>query len=268
MRIATTHYDMHVSIKGNRDQPSLLLLHGFLGSAEDWLDCARTLGESRRCIMPDLPGHGKTSPLSREQPSFEEISRQLADIVRELCPDPCDLAGYSMGGRLALHLALHHSDLFRSAVIVSASPGLPTAAEREQRRQADRKVAESITADFEAFLEKWYRLPLFEQLAQHPLFPEMLERRRKNAPLALASALDALGTGNQPSLWDRLGANRLPLRFFAGEKDTKYVEIGRQLVNLCPCSELVVFTGCGHAPHIENRPLFLERLAGFIDAGE
>ena len=258
---------MHVRIAGSADKPPLLLLHGFLGSGEDWMDCAGTLGESRLCIMPDLPGHGKTATLTEKQPSFEEISRQLAHIVRELHPGPWDLVGYSMGGRLALHLALHHADLFRSVVIVSASPGLPTAKEREQRRLADGKLAGSIAADFESFLEGWYRLPLFEQLAKHPLFPEIFERRRNNNPSALACALDTLGTGNQPSLWTRLAANRLPLRFFAGEKDTKYVEIGRQLVNLCPCSELVVFPGCGHTPHIENRPLFLERLTGFIDAG-
>ncbi|NTV06925.1 MAG: 2-succinyl-6-hydroxy-2,4-cyclohexadiene-1-carboxylate synthase, partial [Chlorobiaceae bacterium] len=72
-------------------------------------------------------------------------------------------------------------------------------------------------------------------------------------------------TGVQPSLWDALAQNRVPTQFFAGEKDLKFVEIGRQMVNLCPESMLEIFPGCGHTLHIENRDLFLVRLKTFFN---
>ncbi len=265
MRITTSRFDMHVDVRRGGRKPGILLLHGFLGSGADWEKSAESLSHDRPCFMPDLPWHGTTYSVDPRPGSFEETAREITETARKISPEPCHLAGYSMGGRIGLYLALHYPEQFRSAIIVSASPGLKTPEERTLRRQSDERVAERISAGFESFLDEWYRLPLFEPLRTHPSFPAILERRRKNDPESLVTALRTLGTGRQPSLWSTLRGNRLPLRFFAGEKDTKYVEIGRQLVNLCPCSELVVFPDCGHTPHLENRSLFLERLTGFLD---
>lgn len=243
--------------RGSRNNPCLILLHGFLGSSEDWLPVAEKLQGSYHCLLFDLPGHGGTPA---EATPFEEQMRMLAGEIGRIQKAPSFLAGYSMGGRIALYLALRFPDLFRKTVIISASPGLKTAEERRQRRQNDETLALSMEENFEKFLGSWYELPLFSGLKNHPLFETTLEARKKNRPEQLAAALRTLGTGTQPSLWNELADCRHPISFFAGEKDGKYVEIGRQMVNLCPCSDLDIFPQCGHALHIENRGLFIDRL--------
>ena len=265
MKITTSGYTFHIDTVDNTEMPGIFMLHGFLGSGKDWRYFADKLVNRYTCYMPDLPGHGTTTALDNTPHTFEEIAGQLAEAVAHISTGPIHLVGYSMGGRLALYLALRYPDLFNSAVIVSSSPGLRTKKERALRCESDDRLAERLNDNFEGFLDEWYRMPLFKSLRNHPLFPEILERRRENDPVALAEALRQLSTGRQPSLWDKLTENKLPTGFFMGEKDTKYVEIARQMVNLCPDSKQFIFPGCGHTPHIENRHLFLNRLVAFLD---
>lgn len=260
----STGYSVHSC--GNSTNPGILLLHGFLGSGADWQFHAEQLRGSYCCFMPDLPGHGTSPAPDPTRDTFETVCNSLSELSDILHPEPLHLVGYSMGGRLALYLALRYPERFRSILLISSSPGLKTPEERALRRESDEKLSADITRDFEVFLDKWYNLPLFSPLKNHPLFPSILEQRRKNNPAGLAASLRILGTGHQPSLWGRLTENRLPATFFAGEKDLKYVEIGRQMVNLSFCPEMVVFPGCGHTLHTENRQLFLEHMLAFLES--
>jgi 2-succinyl-6-hydroxy-2,4-cyclohexadiene-1-carboxylate synthase len=179
-------------------------------------------------------------------------------------PEPCVLVAYSMGGRIGLALALRFPELFSKAVIVSSSPGLRTEAERAARRKSDEGVARKIERNFEGFIEFWYDQPLFSTLKSHALFREVEALRKQGSPENLARALHLLGTGNQPSLWDELPGNRLPMLFCVGEKDAKYVEIGHQMAAVCPKSRVELFEGCGHTLHIEEPERFLWNVERFI----
>jgi 2-succinyl-6-hydroxy-2,4-cyclohexadiene-1-carboxylate synthase len=252
---------------GDDSLPGIVFLHGFLGSGDDWRPVAGMLEKEFRCILVDLPGHGNACIDSNADAEgfFMETVDALAGRLRREANGPCVLVGYSMGGRIALALALLHPELFTGAMILSSSPGLRTEEERRQRRLHDSMLAAELERDPDGFLERWYRLPLFETLTVHPAFPEILEARRNNDPRALAASLRLLGTGSQPPLWDELAGNRLPIVFCVGEKDAKFVEIGRQMVNLCPGSTLEIFPGCGHTLHVEERARFVERLTLFIN---
>jgi 2-succinyl-6-hydroxy-2,4-cyclohexadiene-1-carboxylate synthase len=251
---------------GDASRPGILFLHGFLGAGRDWMAISERLSERFHCMMADLPGHGENRNLPQPaQGAFHEAALALIEEIGKSHSGPLHLVGYSMGGRMALYLALRFPDLFTSATIISGSPGLRTAEERLQRQESDDMLAEELERDFDAFLDHWYRLPLFSTLKNDPAFPEILSARRTGDPHELSSALRALGTGNQPPLWNVLAGNRLPIMFCAGEKDSKFVEIGRQMVNLCPCSRLEIFENCGHTLHVENRALFLDRLISFIN---
>lgn len=246
--------------------PAILFLHGFLGSGRDWLPVAGLLEGRFRCLAPDFPGHGANRQRLDAGPSaFHDAAAGLLEEAGRLHAGPLHLVGYSMGGRMALYLALRFPERFASATIVSASPGLRTEEERRQRSLGDEALAESLEHDFDAFLERWYDLPLFATLKADPAFNEVLAARRQGDPSSLASCLRALGTGSQPPLWEELPGNRLPILFCAGEKDAKFVEIARQMVNLCPGSALDIFPGCGHTLHVEDRERFAARLESFIN---
>ena len=260
----------HILTAGKSSLPRIIFLHGFLGSGSDWLPMARQLSRDYCCVMVDLPGHGKAS-FQQTPPYngfFEQTVDALAEFLLESASSPGYLVGYSMGGRLALALLLRHQKLFTKAVIVSASPGLRTTEEQINRQEHDEKIARKIERNFERFIEAWYDQPLFSTLKHHPVFEEVENERKINDPQNLALALRVLGTGRQRSQWENLQHNNVPVRFFVGEKDERYVEIGRQMVKLCPGSDLEIFPQCGHTLQLENKELFLDRLRFFFNQQE
>ena len=173
------------------------------------------------------------------------------------------VVGYSLGGRLALQLAIEHPGLVSRAVIISASPGLADESTRRARRSEDEHRACRLeTQGLEPFLDDWYRLPLFAPLREQPRFPEVLERRRRNDPRLLARSLRTMGTGSQRSLWGDLDGLRTPLLFLAGERDPKFTDLAFDMAALCPRAEAVVLRGRGHAL-VEEDP---EAVAGETEA--
>ena len=255
---------------GNISLPRIIFLHGFLGSGSDWLPMARQLSQDYCCMMLDLPGHGKAGfqQIPLNEGFFEKTVDALAELLKE-SPSPLNyLVGYSMGGRLALALLLRYQELFTKAVIVSASPGLRTIKEQIERQEHDEKIVRKIERNFEGFIDAWYDQPLFSTLKHHSIFKEVESERKINDPRNLALGLRVLGTGRQGSQWEALQDNRVPVRFFAGEKDDRYVEIGHQMVKLCPGSDLEIFPLCGHTLQLENKELFLDRLRFFFNQQE
>ena len=161
-------------------------------------------------------------------------------------------AGYSMGGRLCLRLALDRPDLVRGLVLLSASPGISDDAERAARREADEKLAREIErVGVDAFLERWLRQPLFSTLPDDAAGLDA--RRSGNTVATLTHALRALGPGMQEPLWDRLGDLQPPFVPAAGILDEKYVDIAFAMAErVGPGIHPVLIGGAGHAAHLEN----------------
>ena len=160
--------------------------------------------------------------------------------------------GYSMGGRLALRLALDRPDLVRALVLVSTSPGIADPSEREARRAADAELAASIERDgVDAFLERWLAQPLFATLPRDAAGVE--ERAAGNTVATLTHALRFLGTGNQEPLWDRLSELRMPMWIVVGSLDAKYGDIAEQMAHaIRPAPRVVNVADAGHAVHLEE----------------
>ncbi|NTU50619.1 MAG: 2-succinyl-6-hydroxy-2,4-cyclohexadiene-1-carboxylate synthase, partial [Desulfobulbaceae bacterium] len=241
-------YQFHLLEAGTNQKPAILFLHGFLGSAEDWQEIIAQLASDFHCLAIDLPGHGNTVVSGGEESyRMEHVAKGIADYLQELGITRCFLVGYSMGGRLALYLALHYPEAFQKALLESASPGLKTEAERTARKAHDESIAQEILqTDFSLFLHRWYNLPLFKTLKTHPHFDRVLERRKNNCPEGLAYSLRQTGTGVQPSLWEKLAGAKIPLRLVVGEHDHKFVDIGKEMASLCKTAELSIIPDAGH----------------------
>ncbi len=256
------HYQTH----GSPSQPPLCLLHGFMGSSEDWQPIVEALSKEVYCLTVDLPGHGQ----SLDRPSYlytmEGATQALADVLDEAGIQRCSLVGYSMGGRVALYFSLFHPSRVRRLGLESASPGLRTEEERAERRYLDDERAHRIREDLDAFLRDWYRLPLFASLARHGLVEEMVRTRRENDPEELARALRGLGPGKQPSLWDRLPDVSVPTLVLTGELDTKYKCITERTAQRAANAHRIVVPGAGHNVHAERPQAFLAQLVWFLEA--
>lgn len=251
---------------GRRTQPPILFLHGFLGSSTDWLPVARHLRAAWRCLLADLPGHGRAH--FPEQPQLYSFAG-AAQAVLAGVPQPVHLVGYSMGGRLALLLALQHPELFLSLTLISASPGLPLAAERAARRRADDALAAELEQHgLNAFLTTWYPQTLFGNLQRKPaLFRNLLARRRKNDAAELARMLRGGSVGRQPTRWSQLKKLRLPVLLLAGQQDEKYVGVMRQMSIHIPGAALCVVPDAGHAV-VEEQPARVARVLELFLSGK
>jgi 2-succinyl-6-hydroxy-2,4-cyclohexadiene-1-carboxylate synthase len=223
--------------------PPLVLLHGFTQTRQSWRRTARELAGRYRALIPDLPGHGQCV---QRTPSFDAC----AAYVRALAGEPFTLAGYSMGGRIALHAALQLDGVQR-LVLVGASPGIADAAERAARAAADEELARRIeTLDIETFAGEWGSQPLFAGQAPRVAAAAHADRLR-NTPAGLAAALRGLGTGVMEPLWERLGELTIPVTLVTGERDEKFRALAEAMLARLPDARHVVVPGAGHAAHLE-----------------
>lgn len=250
----------------------LLLLHGFTGSRATWRDLWPQLATRFRVLAIDLPGHGGSdAPVDPARYTIFRVAADLVEILKRRAARPAHWLGYSMGGRLALYAALHHPGAVRALLLESASPGLATASERQQRRAADESLALRIERDGVArFVDEWERLPLFAGLARLPAEAQAELRRQRlaNSAAGLANSLRGMGTGAQPSLWERLPELAVPTLLVVGAEDDKFVAINRRMAARRPAAELRVVPDAGHTIHLEQPAAFLAAILSFLDAGE
>ncbi|HKG40002.1 MAG TPA: 2-succinyl-6-hydroxy-2,4-cyclohexadiene-1-carboxylate synthase [Conexibacter sp.] len=224
---------------------TIVLLHGFTQTGRSWEPTGAALGERYRALAPDLRGHGTAT--DARPVSFEAVR----DDVLGLAPPHFALAGYSMGGRIALSLALAAPERVTRLVLVGASPGIAESAERSARRRTDEALADRIEREgIEAFAAHWSSLPLF---AAQPadVAAGAHATRLAQSPAGLAAALRGLGTGVMEPLWAQLPQLTIPVTLIVGERDAKFRAIAERMAGSLPDATLHVVPGAGHAVQLE-----------------
>jgi 2-succinyl-6-hydroxy-2,4-cyclohexadiene-1-carboxylate synthase len=258
--------DLNYEVSGDRRSRAVLFLHGFMGSSADWRGVTSAIGDRAFCIAVDLPGHGSSLGLPPEAYTTEGAARAVIHILDGLEVDRPVAVGYSMGGRLALYLALRFPERCAGLFLESASPGLEGTEERSARRAADEGRARRLeSGDFELFLEDWYHQPLFASLARHKnLLARTIDARRHNDPVELAASLRGMGTGSQPSLWGELEDLAVPALAVAGGWDEKYARISSRMADSSPRVEPAVIPEAGHNLHDEAPAEYVALLGRFL----
>ena len=134
----------------------LVLLHGFTQNRQCWGPFAGQLDDGRPVERWDLPGHGGGGPAADGWATADRLAAQAAARTAATAAPGAtttaeaarasDWLGYSLGGRMLLHLVLAHPNMVRRAVLIGATAGLATSAERAERRGADEALAECLAA--------------------------------------------------------------------------------------------------------------------------
>ncbi len=254
-------------LSGSPADPAVLFLHGFMGSSADWKDVVAAIGGRAFCIALDLPGHGASLGLAPESYTIEGSARAAIHALDELEVENPVIVGYSMGGRLALYVALRFPERCAGLFLESASPGLESEEERTARRTADEERAKRLECgDFETFLRGWYRQPLFASLARDEgLLRRTIGARRRNDPVELARSLRGMGTGSQPSMWGELAGLAVPALTVAGELDERYAAISSRMADVSPRIKPGVIPQAGHNVHDEAPADYAALLGRFLD---
>jgi 2-succinyl-6-hydroxy-2,4-cyclohexadiene-1-carboxylate synthase len=242
---------------------TLVLLHGFLGRPAAWDEVRARLGE-RDAAVPELPGHGP-APFVPETGSFADA---IDAFAARLPAGPWVLAGYSMGGRIAVALAARHPRRVRGLLLVGADVGLESDAARADRERWDEAQAQALEREgLDGFTRAWEALPLFA--SQLGVSCEALTRQRSwrlqhEAP-ALAWAMRTLGLANMPAYRGALVSLDAPVRFLTGALDSKFTGLARELAPRLPRARHRVIDGAGHNLLLERPDAVAAELTALLE---
>jgi 2-succinyl-6-hydroxy-2,4-cyclohexadiene-1-carboxylate synthase len=256
--------DVRLSYFVTGEGTPVTLLHGFTQAGRSWLEVISKMPAGWMWIVPDLRGHGETRTRPGAPCSMDACTRDLKMLWDHLGVAHTHLAGYSMGGRLALHVAARRPERILSLLTIGAHAGLEDEA-REGRRRGDEALAHRIEQDgLEAFVNHWSSLPLFAGLERRgPAFvAQARAERMTNHVAGLACSLRGMGAGVMEPLWDELRTVSVPCTFVAGQLDHGYVTSARRLAATVPHGHVEVVSRAGHTVH-QERP---EAFARLLDA--
>ena len=251
---------LHHLHRGDNNAPPILLLHGLFGSAANLGMVARGLAPHFSVYSLDLPNHGQ-SPRA-QQMSYPDMADSVAEFIEAQGLGPCHVLGHSMGGKVAMQLALQQPDLINKLIVADIAPvqypahhdhilaGLDAvaAAAPTDRRAADTVLGEYVNeAGVRAFLLKsWQR-----DEAGH--WDWLINRE------AIRTNYARLGEANQGEQFTG------PALFIKGSESnyvqTKHREI---ILQMFPQAQLKVIEGTGHWLHAEKPDLFNKLALRFL----
>lgn len=246
----------------------LLLLHGFTGSSASWLPLMQRLADDFQCVAVDLLGHGQSdAPAASQRYAMPAAVADLEALMTSLGFATFACLGYSMGGRLALSLALTAPTRVSRLVLESASPGLETEVERASRVSLDEALARALEVDgVVRFVDRWEQLPLFASQAKVP--PERLTAQRhirlSQRAFGLAASLRGMGTGAQPSWWSHLADLTVPTLLVTGDEDEKFTAIAVVMQSLLPHAVHLRVPDAGHAVHLERSEDYVAAVRDYL----
>lgn len=250
----------------------LFLLHGFTGSSGSWTAIGDEFASRYRVIAIDLIGHGATSaPVDPARYAFERALDDLIAVTDQLGIARATWLGYSMGGRLALGVALRYPTRVSSLVLESATAGIQNDDERRNRAEDDEVLARRIEGiGVETFVDEWERLPMWESQRSLPgeARRNLRDLRLRNDAVGLANSLRGMGQGSQPSYWDRLREIDTRVLLIAGALDRKFAGIAGRMAVKIPDATLTVVPGAGHAVHLERPRYFADEVNVFLGRHE
>lgn len=228
----------------------LLVLHGFTGSPASWDPALTALRGRTRVLAPPLVGHGAAANVN-----VAEFEAEVARIAALAGGARWHLAGYSLGGRIAIGLLCAHPELFSSATLIGAQPGLESESDRAERRTADERWC-AILRDrgIGEFATRWEEQPLFA--SQAALSAEMRQAQRSerlaHTAEGLVRSLETTGLGRMPSYWDKLPTILVPVTLVVGSTDEKFLSIARSMARSIPHARLEIVPGVGHNVLLEE----------------
>ncbi|PLY17162.1 MAG: hypothetical protein C0631_01130 [Sedimenticola sp.] len=241
---------------------TLVFLHGLLGSSANWHGVARALSSHFHILVPDLRNHGQ-SPHS-EDISYSAMARDLAGFLDDQGLESATLIGHSMGGKVAMWLALTQPELVERLVVVDIAPvsypnrfgGIFDALQSvdlprvKHRRHADQMLADRLT-DGE----------LRQYLLQNLMLSHGQWSWRMNLQVLAGEMEQIIGFPDLADTAPYLGAT---LFIYGGNSNYITAEYESRIHDLFPYARLRSIAGAGHWVYAEQPKLFQAALTGFL----
>jgi len=241
---------------------TLVFLHGFLGSSNDWSETIDLLKDDFHCVAIDLPGHGASVTIAGSlSDGFNHCHKLIKDMLDDLDVQQYILIGYSLGGRLALDYGRTQNDSHLKALILESSHiGLADAQSKERRFMQDHSWAKTFaTESILETLSEWYDQDIFSDLSDRKK-EIFINKRAHNYGVPLANMLLATSLGKQEYALPYLKEAKLPIYYCVGEKDRKFQGVADQLRSIANIN-VTEFKNAGHNIHQEHTQEFAQFIA-------
>ncbi len=239
--------------------PGIIFLHGTGGSGKVWFNQLRRFAPDHRVIAPDLPGNGRT-PLPDFIASLDDYPAFVLALMAMAGLAQAVLVGNSMGGRVALQLALDHPERVSGLVLVNSSglrlPGIPTVGIRETdpRKFASLLFYSASGRDAGSSGLAARQVSMVERGVDSP---EQKQARETMLRLTAGPL--------RRDMQDRLGEIQAPTLVIWGEGDRIIpLDYGEAFAAGIPNSRLAVIARAGHVPMIERPGAVNEAIAAFL----
>ena len=250
--------NLHYDLTGHADPP-VVFLHGLGSSAADWALQVPVFAPHHRVITLDLRAHGETANPNGGF-TIEQMADDVAGLLARLEQPPAHVVALSLGGCVALALALRHSARARSLTLVNTFARYRPAGARSLYRQLKRmyllhfapmtRVAEFIADG------------LFPKPEQQPYREAAIASLSKNSRRTYLAALRALVRFNA---LDQLPAIRQPTLIVAGDRDTTVSLSAKETLHRAiPGARLLVVPDSGHATPYDQSEIFNKAVLEFI----
>lgn len=248
-------------LEGGRGE-TVVLLHGFADNKDSFVEAVHRLRARHRVVMPDLPGFGEASFDGAFDYRLANIAAVLRRFVATLGDGPVHLVGNSLGGAVAVRLALDDPEAFTSLTLVDAA-GLvmPTPSPLQRRIDAgENPFVLRDVAEYDTWLEfVLQRVPPMPWGVRRHLAQQFLAR----APIH-AKILDDLLRPDD-DLTAELAQLRMPTLVIWGSEDRLIdISVAHVLHHGIRDARLVVLHGVGHCPQYEVPERTAELLAAFV----
>lgn len=267
---------IHLVEMGPPDAPALVLLHGWTGCWQHWVEQFGHFSSDHRVIAVDLPGFGG-SPMPEGEISIEAYAETVVDVLDALGLERTTLVGSSMGGGVAAQVALDAPDRVEGLVLVAAtglSPRYLLFPAAFIRHPANRRTMSLLFRETALPRRLAYGLASRPRLRKAALSWVIAEPSALSGPMAVeliggagrpgaAAAAAALATTD---ISGRLADIQAPTLVLWGTRDHVVgFSCAQRFADGIPQARLVVFEGAGHLPMIERTERFNAELRGFLE---
>ncbi len=245
--------EMYYEIHG--EGRPLVLMHGAYMTIAGFGELLAALAATRQVIAVELQAHGHTADIDRPI-TYEDMADDVAALIRKLGQNDVDVYGFSMGGGVALQLAIRHPELLRKVVVVSAGHAYDV-------------MPPELTAMFETITPEMFAGSPFEaaylEVAPNPeAFPTLVEKLKQ---------LDL----KHFDWTEQVRGITLPVLFVVGDSDIIQLERAVELFKLLgggvfgdmapmPASQFAILPGTSHLGMIERAEWLVPLVTNFLDA--
>jgi len=259
--------ELEVVVRG--DGPALVLVHGFGGAKEDFVDHLDDLAREHRVVTLDLRGHGGSGgPDDEARYSLDRFAADIGDVVDDLGIETFRLLGHSMGGMIARRFVLAHPERVEALVLMDTSPGPVPGLDAELIDLAVEIANQQGMDELKRVMDAFAPLgtPAYERtLRERPGYREFNDAKWATLHRAMWVSM-ILEIRDQPEELADLVAVGCPTLVMVGEEDQPFRRASELMASTIGDAELVVVPDAGHSPQFENPGAWIAPLRAFLAA--